>query len=182
MTRKSNRDNVVSGKYRKKIKKSRKEAEEYGPGKKDVAMCESCTAVYYYKSWHHRLRDYKHLNEDKEVNFTTCPACKMIKDGKFEGKVVFENVPESYTGGIMRNITNTGERAYKRDPMDRIINIKSEIRNPKSATYNVQVLTTENQLARNIARQVERAYKNLKADINWSKDESTVSITVNFKE
>lgn len=168
-----NRDNTISGKYRKKIEKSKKEEQEYGPGKKDIVMCKDCTAVYYYKSWHHRLGSYKHLTEEKAIKFATCPACKMIKSGKFEGRVLFENVGEPYIGEIMRNIQNTGERAYNRDPMDKIIKMKED-------GGNIEVFTTENQLARNIARQVERAHKDVKTEINWSKEESVVNIVVKF--
>ena len=164
----------TSGRYRKKIEGSRKEEQEHGPGKKDIVMCESCKAVYYYKSWHHKLSDYKHLNEDKAVNFMLCPACQMIKDKTFEGQVVFLNIPEKYIEEIISNIKNTGERAYKRDPLDRIISIKK-------TGDRVEVLTTENQLARNIARQVTRAHKNFQSDISWSKNESVARIVVKFQ-
>lgn len=167
------KDNIVSGKYRKKIERSNKEEGEYGAGKKDFGICEKCDAVYYYKSWKHGFTDYKHLNENKEINFITCPACKMIADKKFEGKVIFKNVPKEYREEILNNIKNTGERAYKRDPMDRIIEVRE-------AENDIEVTTTENQLARNIARQIERAHKGAKADIKWSKEESTARIVVRF--
>jgi len=97
----------------------------------------------------------------------------MIEDKKFEGKVVFESVPEEYKKDIINNIKNTGERAYKRDPMDRIIEVKE-------SGGNIEVTTTENQLARNIARQVTSAYKNAKSDISWSKEEGVARIVVRF--
>jgi len=97
----------------------------------------------------------------------------MVKDKKFEGKIILENVPSEHKEEIVRNIKNTGERAYKRDPMDRIISVK------KSGN-NIEVLTTENQLARIIARQVTSAYKNAKSDIQWSKEESVARVVVRF--
>ena len=163
----------ISGVYRKKIERSKKEEQEHGAGKKDFVVCEKCNAVYYYKSWKHGFADYKHLNQNKNIKFEICPACQMIEDKKFEGKVVFENVPNEYKEDILNNIKNTGERAYKRDPMDRIIEMKE-------SGGNVEVTTTENQLARNIARQVERAHKGAKADIRWSKEESVARIVVGF--
>lgn len=167
------KDNAISGVYRKKIEKHKKEEQEFGPGKRDFVICGDCNAVYYQKSWHHGFADYKHLSENKAINFTICPACQMIKHNKFEGKVIFKNVPTEYKDQISNNIKNTGERAYKRDPMDRII--KSEING-----FTIEVLTTENQLARNIARQVERAYKNVKSEVIWSKEESAAVIIVRF--
>lgn len=156
------------------IERSKKEEQEYGPGRKDITFCEDCDAVYYNKSWHHKLRDYKYINEDKRVNFAVCPVCQMIREGKFEGKVTFQNVPKDYKKEIINNIRNTGERAYKRDPLDRIISVKDEGR-------IIEVLTTENQLAVNIARQVKRAFKKFDVDISWSKDESVVRVEANFK-
>lgn len=166
-------NSIISGKYRNKIEKSKKEEQEFGPGKKDFVICGDCNAVYYQKSWHHGFADYKRLNENKQVSFTICPACQMIRDGKFEGKVVIENVPEEYMDDILRNIKNIGEKEHERDPMDRIIGIKN-------LETRIEVLTTENQLARNIARQIERAYKGVKSEIIWSKEESTAKIIVTF--
>lgn len=167
------KDNAISGVYRKKIEHSKKEEQEYGAGKKDFVVCSDCNAVYYQKSWKHGFSDYKHLNENKQVGFEICPACQMIKDGKYEGSIVLENVSAEHKEEILRNIKNTGGRAYKRDPMDRVISIKEN-------GGNIEVLTTENQLARIIARQVGRAYKNTKVDIEWSKEESVARIKVRF--
>lgn len=169
------KDNAISKVYRKKIEKSRKEEQEYGAGKKDFAVCQTCNAVYYSKSWHQGFLEYKHLNEDKSIRFVICPACRMIKDGKFEGKVVLENVPSEYKDEILNNVKNTGDRASKRDPMDRIVEIKE-------SGNDIEVLTTENQLARVIGRQVARAYKNAKTSIQWSKEESVARVLVRFTE
>ena len=98
----------------------------------------------------------------------------MKKNKNFERQVVFHNNPEKYKEEIISNIKNTGERAYKRDPLDRIISIKK-------TGDRVEVLTTENQLARNIARQVTRAHKNFQSDISWSKNESVARIVVKFQ-
>lgn len=161
-------------KSHKGIERSKKEEQEYGRGQKDIVICEDCGAVYYYKSWHHNLRDYKHLSQDKRVDFALCPACKMIRDKTFEGQVVFLNVPRECKDEMINNIENTGGRAQKRDPMDRIISIKKR-------GNRIEVLTTENQLARNIARQVTRAYKKFKSDINWSEGGSVARIVVRFQ-
>jgi len=166
-----------------KIPNPKEKEQEYGPGKKDFVVCSDCNAVYYHKSWHHGFTDYKHLTENKAVNFIVCPACQMIKDGKFEGKVVFENVPEELRDEVMRNAENTGKKEFERDPMDRIIRIKNPARGEarqRRQESRIEVLTTENQLARNIARQVERAYKGCKSEVIWSKEESAAVIIVRF--
>lgn len=183
------RDNATLGVYRKKIEKSKKEEQEFGPGKKEFTVCSSCNAVYYEKNWHHGFvplrgisrseTDYKHLTENKAVNFTLCPACQMIKDDKYEGKVIFENAPETTKSDILANIKNTGERAYDRNPMARVITAKSVKRKAQNS-YDIEVLTTENQLARNIARQVEKAFRGCTSEVIWSKEESAAVIKVKF--
>lgn len=163
------------GKFHAGIEKSKSEEQEYGPGKKSITLCKKCEAAYYKKSWHHGIEDYKNLREDNRVIFAVCPACQMIADRKFEGELILENVPGGYKEEILRNIKNTGTQAYEKDPMDRIIAIREE-------GGRVQVQTTENQLARNIARQIERAYKNAKVETRWSKAESIVRLRVTFTE
>ena len=162
-----------SGKSHAGIEKSKKEEQEFGPGQKDVMSCGSCGAFYYNKSWHKDLDSYKFLSENKDFKVTICAACKMIKDGRFEGQIIFENVPGDKKEEIINNIKNTGARAFDKDPMDRIITIKDD-------GAKLEVLTTENQLARDIARQVEKAFKIADKDIKWSKEESVARITVRF--
>lgn len=137
--------------------------------------------MYYHKSWHHGFADFKHLKEDEEVRFTVCPACQMIQENKFEGKVIIENVPAEYKDELLSNIKNTGQKEYERDPLDRIINVKAQMTNGKFA-YNAEVTTTENQLARNIARQVERSFRGARGEIRWSKEESSAVIIVKFNK
>jgi NMD protein affecting ribosome stability and mRNA decay len=158
----------IKGKHQPRIPKSRKECQEFGPGQIDVLMCQKCGAVYYYKSWHHRLEDYQKLSEDKRIKFVLCPACQMIKDKKYEGQVILRNAPENKKKEILRLVEHIGERAYQRDPMDRIIEIRDRDR-------EVEVLTTENQLAISIGKQIKRAFKG-NLDIQWSHQESTTRV------
>jgi hypothetical protein len=64
--------------------------------------------------------------------------------------------------------------------MDRIIGIKNYESRIKGR-YTIEILTTENQLARNIARQVEKAHKGAKAEVIWSKEESAARIAIRFQ-
>lgn len=146
--------------------KSKKEEQEFGPGKKNIVMCPDCNAVYYYKSWHH---DFKKVG--KNFKFVLCPACKMIKNKQFEGQVIIENIEKNKKQELINLIKNIGKRAFDRDVLDRIIKI-NEITSDK-----IEVLTTENQLAVSIAKQVKKAFK-AELEIKWSKDESVVRILV----
>ncbi len=165
----------ATGKFHAGIEKSAKNEQEYGLGKKNIVLCKKCEAVYFNKSWHHGLEEHKNIREDNKVNFVVCPACRMIADHLFEGEVILENVPEQNREEILRNIKNTGAQAYEKDPMERIIGMDEQ-------GSRIQVQTTDNQMARAIARQIERAYKKAKVETRWSKEESIVRLYVTFGE
>lgn len=151
--------------------KRKKEEQEYGKGKKDIFVCEKCEAFYWYKSWHHNLEEYPHLKEEKNIQFTICPACKMIEEGKYEGELLLENVKEEKKEEIENLIRNFGETAYQKDPMDRIISIEEVARGM------IRVLTTENQMAKRLAKKLKRTYK-AKVKFIYSKKESTLRVRV----
>ncbi len=142
--------------YDNKIVLSRTEEHEIPKGKSGLVFCNppagGCNAVYYKKSWHHNLRDYKNLKEDLPINFSLCPACKMIKDKQFEGEIIIKNIPPKIFNELEYLIITFGRRAYKRDSMDRIIAIKKN----KSEMI---ITTTENQLAVKIAKKIKDTFK-----------------------
>jgi len=159
----------IRGAFGPRVPKSSKEEQEFGKGKIDLVMCPECDSVYYEKSWHHRLEDYKQLSEDKRIKFLLCPACQMIKNKTYEGKVsIASPAQENIEKELLNLIKNVGQRAFKRDPLDRIIKIKK-------TKGKIEVLTTENQLAVSIAKQIKRAFKG-KLDIKWSHQEDVVRI------
>lgn len=162
------------GKFHAGVERPVKEEQEYGSGKKSITLCKKCEAAYYKKSWHHDIMEYKNLREDNRVTFTVCPACKMIANQKFEGEVILENVPGACMDEVIRNIKNTGALAYERDPMERLISIKNK-------GERIEVQTTENQLARAVAREVAQAFKGATVQTRWSKEESVVRLKVTFR-
>lgn len=160
------------GEFSPRISKSKKEEQEFGKGEMDIIMCPECTIFYYYKSWHHNLRNYKHLKDEKRIKFVRCPACEMINNGKYEGQIILRGILPERRVEISRLVHNIASRAFKRDPLDRVVKMKFS---PKGG----EILTTENQLALSIAKQIKRAFRgDLK--INWSHQESVVRITNTF--
>lgn len=155
--------------------KSRKEESEFGKGKKDIVICKKCNAVYFYKSWHHQLEEYSHIKEDKKLKFILCPACQMIKDKKYEGEVIMENIPLDLRKNIVNTIKNVGKEAFKRNSQSRIIYIKEIEKNKK-----IRVLTTENQLAVRIGKKIKSAY-HPEMKIQYAKKESTIEVKLFFK-
>ena len=144
--------------------KSKKEEQEF-LSKKDIVLCSVCNAAYHGKSWHHVLEGHQKLS--KGIKFSVCPACQMIKEKKYEGQVIVKNV--SRKKELLNLIKNIGERAFRRDVLDRIVKIKEG--------KEIEVLTTENQLEVSIGKQVKRALKG-KMDIKWSKGESVARVIV----
>ncbi|MDX1535412.1 MAG: hypothetical protein R3346_01490 [Candidatus Spechtbacterales bacterium] len=140
-------------------------------GKSDILMCPECSAVYYYKSWHHNLREYKELTDDKNVEFKLCPADIMKKHGLFEGLVSIENFPKHLKDEIINQIHNITDHAFNRDPMDRLLELH--------VTDNrAEVKTSENQLALSVARQVHKAHKNTELSTKLSKGDSVARARV----
>lgn len=135
------------------FRKRRKKEQERERAKKDILVCKKCEAFYWNKSWHHNLEDYPHLDEEKNIEITICPACKMIEEGKYEGEVIIENVDETKKEEIINLIKNFGQASFRRDPLDRIISIE------EIARGMIRVLATENQMARRLAKKLGHTYK-----------------------
>lgn len=152
--------------YRKiKLAESKAALEEFGGGKKGITVCEECDAAYYKKFWHHSLLNLKSAKEDTLVNFTLCPACQMIKNKQFEGKITILNIPEELSEELVNLIKGFCGRAYSRDPMDRLIELKK-------SKGKMVVTTTENQLANKLAKKIKDTFNKVKVKTTFSKDPS----------
>ena len=125
-------------------KKPRREFEEFGPGKKDLMLCPICSAVYFNKSWHHNLQNFKHGEHVSAVHLQKCPACIMWQNRQWEGEIRLSGVPKSAVEDVSHNILHYADDAYRRDPMDRVLDISY-------SGSELTVLTTENQLAQKLS-------------------------------
>lgn len=142
----------------------RKEEQEFGSGKQGILMCSDCNAVYFEKSWHHELEEYKHIDPDKNIKFVRCPADEMKRKGLFEGQVTIENIPVGKEKEIINQIRNIGNRAFERDVLDRILDLHY-------LGNKIDVKTSENQLALSIGKEVVRAHKNSDVKIEFSEED-----------
>ncbi len=146
-------------KYIIRLPKERTEAEEFGPGKKPVIVCPDCLAVYYKKSWHHPKKRIT-----KPVKYVVCPACQMIKNHLFEGKVEIENLnklQKTQKTDLINLIYNYCHRAYQLDPLDRLIELKQ-------ARNKIIVTTTENQLAQKLAKKIKDVFNKVEIETSHS--------------
>jgi len=126
--------------------------EEFGGGKRDIALCSSCGAAYYYKSWHHNLLHHKNLGTKEEVHVMLCPACAMWKARQWEGELQIARVPERMKKQVTHTIFSVADEAYNRDPMHRVFSI--EVKRGKITAY-----FSENQLASRTARKIFSSLK-----------------------
>lgn len=176
--------------------RTKKEEQEFGPGQTDYIICPECRCAYFDKSWHHSLaEDFKKIKETKMVEFQLCPACQMIKDEKYEGEIILENVPEDFKEKIKILAKNYGRRAFELDPMDRVISIEErEVRRVSTrrkrgalsrkefeGLRDLEILTTENQLAKKLAKKINETFGGkLKVFISHSRKEDITRIRVVF--
>lgn len=141
-------------------------------GKHPVILCPKCGAVYYDKHWHTDKEYSSFLRKQKRTAKEFCPECKFTSRQEvcYEGEVILKNLP----GGrekteILNLVENISDRAVKRDPEDRIIKIED---NGKT----VRILTTENQLAASIGKQINSAFKGGKLTIKWNESDQTARV------
>lgn len=162
--------------YRKGFKLSHHDSEEFDSGKIDIMFCPEGDAVYYYKSWHHNLRKYQHLSENKNVQFKLCPFHLMKKNRQWEGEVRVIGVPIKFRAEVKKAARNMSDEAYRRDPMHRILNIKE-------TRKEFIIFTSENQLARHIAKKIAQSHKNhFSKRIHKGKSSDPVLIIMEWKE
>ncbi|MBI1956950.1 MAG: hypothetical protein HYS44_00620 [Candidatus Niyogibacteria bacterium] len=160
--------------FRKGPKLSRHAMEEFGPGKTDVILCPEGDAVYYYKSWHHDLEKYRELRETKAVTFKLCPFHEMKKNRQWEGEVNIFGVPEEFRAELLQGAKNLSNEAQRRDPMHRILDIKTT----KDA---ISIFTSENQLAQQIAKRIRETHKHhIEEKIHRAKESDAVLITMKW--
>lgn len=148
-------------------------------GKSPGIICPKCHAVFFDKHWHGSDALYQAYKTASEIVYEMCPEDKMIEEGhgetNYEGEAVFLNVPPGEVLEIVQQIRNIGKRAERRDPEDKIIKIDIKGR-------LIRVLTTENQLAVSIAKQVDKSHKGGKLEIKWSDGDQTARAVWEFKK
>ena len=135
-------------------------------GKAPGIICPKCHAVYFDKHWHPAEKLAEAYAASENIIYELCPEDKEIADGhgeiNYEGEAIFQDIPPGEVLEIVREIENIGKRAEHRDPEDKIIKIDVKGR-------QIRVLTTENQLAVSIGKQVGKSHKGGKLEIKWSK-------------
>lgn len=171
--------------YNKEIPVSRTGKKEFPSGEKGVVLCPGCHSVYRRKFWHRDNKDNQKsqalsllasrgLNKNKK--FILCPACQMIKNKEFEGKLTISDFSPVLEADLNRLIKNFCQRAFERDPLHRLIGIKND-------SGILTVTTTENQLAVKLAKKIKEVFGKNKIQIKISyspEPGDAVYIKINF--
>ena len=168
--------------YSKKLGKSnlpeeRDFKQEFLKGDKPFLMCSDCGSVYFDKYWHHKIEEFNRLEKENnfQMKFKLCPACEMIKNKQYEGRVVIKNIPKKLEAELGKIITSFTRTAFEIDPLDRLINIKK-------GKDDWEVTTTENQLANKLARKIKELFTKIDVKHSFASDPSdVVEVTVEFK-
>jgi hypothetical protein len=133
------------------------------------AVCKRCHAVYFDKFWHTDPKLYAEFKARGAMEIF-CGECKRLRqnDG-YGGEVILKNIVGAAKAEIMREIKNIGDRASRRDPEDRIIKIEDN-------GGSVRIITTENQLALSLGRQIAASRKGGKLQIKLSKEDKLARV------
>ena len=154
----------------------KRQAEEFGGAKKGLVICENCNIYNYKKSWHHDADSYisKRENKDIPIRFALCPACAMIKNKQYEGKIVIKNIPSAQKKDLVNLINGYCDRAFSQDPLDRLIGVIQD-------GNSLVVTVTKNQLAQRLAKKIKDAFNKVKiSNPNLREPGDVANITVEF--
>lgn len=157
-----------------KMPNPRTEEAEFGKGKKGMFICRRCGSCYYLKAWHH---SFDKINTDRntalgDFKSVLCPACTMIHNKQYEGKVVIHMLPFQDRDGLTALIRSFGAKAYADDCQHRIID----------SSFHDDVLTvttSENQLATKLAKKIKETFHAKRVRVTHSampSDSATVSV------
>ncbi len=129
---------------------------EKGSGKgkapKGIIICTDCSHVFYRKRWISPEK-MKGMHASISMKEGICPSCKMAKQHLFEGEVVVENVPASYTTELYNLVMSYARKAMDRDSQHRVLDIiQGKV---------FRITTSENQLALKLAQKISEVFRGL---------------------
>ena len=85
----------------------------------------------------------------------------MIENKQFEGEITICNAPVNIQESLINLVETFCHRAYRKDSQHRLIGVK-KVKN------DIIIITTENQLAKQLARKIQSTFKTAKMKISYS--------------
>jgi NMD protein affecting ribosome stability and mRNA decay len=130
----------------------------------DPSVCDICGSVYTAKTWRrNRPLPTRLVNA---AGWTTCPACKQAKSGRYFGRVLVRG-SKANLEAIRARIANVERRAEFTQPERRIVASKWD-------GETLEVLTTSQKLAHRIARELQKAFGG-RARYTWSEHDGALT-------
>ncbi|RMF96201.1 MAG: hypothetical protein D6734_04160 [Candidatus Schekmanbacteria bacterium] len=109
------------------------------------------------------------LMKKEKFEYAQCPACKKKKDNFPQGVVTLKgDFFNEHKDEIMRLVANEEKKAIGFNPLERIIEIKSD-------GNEALITTTTEKLAQRIGRAVKKAYSGT-VKYNWSLETKMVHV------
>lgn len=142
--------------------------------KKAPVKCWKCGSVYIKGKWYGSLEKIKfELKPEKKIESTLCPACFMIKEGKYLGELIIENIPEIKKEEIINLTKKFCNLSFEENPVNRLISLE------EIARGIIRILVTDKRMAKKLADRLKKIYK-LKSKIIHSPREQFVRIRLVF--
>lgn len=141
-------------------------------------VCQTCGAVYMKKHWYSHAELSKFLKGQKNVKYSICGECALKPISQrgsagYEGEINLLDLGAD-KAEILRVVKNVAVRALKRDPEDQILKIEDK-------KDSLRILTSENQLAISIGKQVAQAFKGGILKIQFSHQDEVARVTWTHK-
>jgi hypothetical protein len=153
--------------YKKKIDVHR---DSFVPSRtpKGTLRCAGCGAFFYRRRW-----TLKPPPAGEAMSLAApaayCPACNKIKQHSASGELHLIGMGESERGEVVRILRNEEARAQEKNPLERIMSLRSE-------TGNWRVETTTEKLAQRLGRSVRKA-RGGQVAYKWSHNNKFVRVT-----
>lgn len=119
---------------------------------KDPAICSNCQAVWHKGKWSLDPSTRREVRRWGSPITVACPACRSAQEGNpngilyLTGSFLVQNRAE-----ILNLLRNAARAAAAKNPLERIIRIKADSRDP------LVVETTSERLARRLGRAINKA-------------------------
>lgn len=135
----------------------------------EVTVCGKCGAQYFNKRWYLDEEEIHKSAPGEPTNTVTCPACLRIQDNNPEGVVTLSgSYLMEHEDEILNIIKNSEEKARKKNPLARIMEIRQE-------NDVVTISTTDDKLAQRLGRDVHKAHKG-DLHYSWGREENFVRV------
>jgi len=154
------------------------EKKQFSAGEKGEIICPVCHSVYFKKGWHHNSSKIEVESAGLQEKSRLCPACQMIKNNQFEGQITISVSSDKFKADLIKLIENFCQRAFERNPLDRLIAIKK-------FGNGLTVTTTENQTAVKLSKKIREVFgpNRVAEKISYSPEPSKVAyVKINFVE